>query len=166
MAKTVPTSYLPYLMLQSHTAGFRTGSIRYQNRIDPVSPAETRIVTRVNSWGFRDYDTAKKLFGSCSNFFLPIFQFRINIRIEPVRTASTRFNPQRKTAKTLVIYRMTFIVTIRIWSGWKWAEWVVIYATVTNSRISNRVHTELKPHRTGSTRIDPHRNTCQFLRSL
>jgi hypothetical protein len=26
------------LMLQSHTAGFRTGSIWYQNRIDPVSP--------------------------------------------------------------------------------------------------------------------------------
>jgi hypothetical protein len=42
------------------------------------------------------------------------FQFRINIRIEPVRTASTRFNPQGKTASTLVVYRMTFIVTIRI----------------------------------------------------
>jgi hypothetical protein len=34
---------------------------------------------------------------------------------------------------------------------------------VTNSRISNRVHTELKPHRPGSTRIDLHRNPCQFL---
>jgi hypothetical protein len=32
---------------------------------------------------------------------------------------------------------------------------VVIYATVTHSRISNLVHTELKPHRPGSTRIDP-----------
>jgi hypothetical protein len=50
--------------------------------------------------------------------FLQGFQFRINIRInigiEPVRTASTSFNPQRKTASTLVAYRMTFIVTIRV----------------------------------------------------
>jgi hypothetical protein len=46
--------------------------------------------------------------------FLQGFQFRINIRIEPVRTASTRFNPQRKTASTLVVFRMTFIITIRI----------------------------------------------------
>jgi hypothetical protein len=79
--------------------------------------------------------------------FLQGFQFRINIRIEPLRTASIRFNPQRKTASTLIAYRMTFIVTIRIWSGWKWAEWVVIYATVTHNQISNRVHTELKPYR-------------------
>jgi hypothetical protein len=34
---------------------------------------------------------------------------------------------------------------------------------VTQSRISKRVHTELKPYRPGSTRIDPHRNPCQFL---
>jgi hypothetical protein len=27
------------VMLQSHTAGFRTGSLQYQNHIDPVSPA-------------------------------------------------------------------------------------------------------------------------------
>jgi hypothetical protein len=34
-----PVSFYPFtVMLQSHTAGFRTGSIRYQNRIDPVSP--------------------------------------------------------------------------------------------------------------------------------
>jgi hypothetical protein len=46
--------------------------------------------------------------------FLQGFQFRINIRIEPFRTAPTRFNPQRKTASTLVAYRMTFKVTIRI----------------------------------------------------
>jgi hypothetical protein len=37
-------------------------------------------------------------------------------------------------------------------------------ATVTHSRISNRVHTELKPYRPSFTRIDPHRNPCQFLR--
>jgi hypothetical protein len=66
----------------------------------------------------------------------------------------------------------------------------MIYATVTHSRISNCVHTKLKPYRPGSTRIepgpygiktvstrfhpyrlgstciDPHRNTCQFLRIL
>jgi hypothetical protein len=46
--------------------------------------------------------------------FLQGCQFRINIRIEPVRTAPTRFNPQRKTASTLAAYRMTFKVTIRI----------------------------------------------------
>jgi hypothetical protein len=46
--------------------------------------------------------------------FLQGFQFRINIRIEPVRAAPTRFIPQRKTASTLVAYRMTFKVTIRI----------------------------------------------------
>jgi hypothetical protein len=68
------------------------------------------------------------------------FQFRINIRIEPARTASTRFNPQRKTASILVAYRMT--VTIRV----KMSRMVVIYTTVTHSRISNRVHTELKPY--------------------
>jgi hypothetical protein len=34
---------------------------------------------------------------------------------------------------------------------------------VTHSRISDQVHTELKPHQPGSTRIDPHRNPCQFL---
>jgi hypothetical protein len=46
--------------------------------------------------------------------FLQGFQFRINIRIEPVRTAPTRFKPQRKTALALVAYRMAFKVTIRI----------------------------------------------------
>jgi hypothetical protein len=34
---------------------------------------------------------------------------------------------------------------------------------VTHSQISNRVHTELKPYRPSSTRIDPHCNLCQFL---
>jgi hypothetical protein len=34
---------------------------------------------------------------------------------------------------------------------------------VTHSRISNRVHMELKPYRPCSTRIDPHCNPCQFL---
>jgi hypothetical protein len=42
------------------------------------------------------------------------FQFRINTRIETVRTAPTRFNPQRKTASTFVAYRMAFKVAIRI----------------------------------------------------
>jgi hypothetical protein len=36
-------------------------------------------------------------------------------------------------------------------------------ATVTHSRISNWVHTISKPYRPGFTRIDPHRNPCQFL---
>jgi hypothetical protein len=44
--------------------------------------------------------------------FLQGFQFCINIHIEPVRTAPTRFNPQRKTASTLVAYRMTFKVNL------------------------------------------------------
>jgi hypothetical protein len=35
-----------------------------------------------------------------------------------------------------------------------------INATVTHSRISNRVHTVSKPHRPGFTRTDPHRNPC------
>jgi hypothetical protein len=39
-------------------------------------------------------------------------------------------------------------------------------ATVTHSLISNRVHTVSKPYRPGFTRIDPHRNPCQFLRIL
>jgi hypothetical protein len=39
-----------------------------------------------------------------------------------------------------------------------------VYQMKTHSRISNRVHTELKPYRPGFTRIDPHRNPCQFLR--
>jgi hypothetical protein len=34
---------------------------------------------------------------------------------------------------------------------------------VIHSRISNRIHTELKLYRPGSTRTDPHRNPCQFL---
>jgi hypothetical protein len=38
------------------------------------------------------------------------------------------------------------------------------YATVTHNRISNWVHTVLKSYRPGFTRIDPHRNPCQFLR--
>jgi hypothetical protein len=42
------------------------------------------------------------------------FVEQMAIRIEPVRTALTRFNPQRKTASTIVVYRMTFIVTVRI----------------------------------------------------
>ena len=67
-------------------------------------------------------------------------------RFEPHRPSSTRSIYNR-------IDHMTFIVTIQIWSGWKWAEWVVIYATVTHSRISSRVHTELKPYRPDSTRI-------------
>jgi hypothetical protein len=37
-------------------------------------------------------------------------------------------------------------------------------ATVTHSRISNQVHTEIKLYQPGFTRIDPHRNLCQFLR--
>jgi hypothetical protein len=65
----------------------------------------------------------------------------------PASTCSVKLHPP--------LCRMTFIVTIRIWSRWKWAEWVVIYATVTHSRILNRVHTELKPYRPGSTRTDP-----------
>jgi hypothetical protein len=39
-----------------------------------------------------------------------------------------------------------------------------LYATVTHSRISNRVHTVSIPYRPCFTRIDPHRNPCQFLR--
>jgi hypothetical protein len=35
--------------------------------------------------------------------------------------------------------------------------------TVTHSKISNRVHAELKLYRPGSTRIYLHRNACQFL---
>jgi hypothetical protein len=93
----------------------------------------------------------KKRFGSCSKKFA-----RIAILYHyPYWTGSTRFNPQRKTASTLVACRMTFIVMIRIWSGWKWTKWLVFYATVTHSRISDRVQTELKPYRPGSTRIDP-----------
>jgi hypothetical protein len=108
-------------------------------------------------------------------------------RFQPHRPASTR---SVKPHPNFVAYRMTFKVTIRIWYGWKWAKWVMIYATVTHSRISNHVHTELKPYRPGSTLIepdpygiktvstrfhpywlsstciDPHRNTCQFLRIL
>jgi hypothetical protein len=55
----------------------------------------------------------KNFLGRVQNF-LQEFQFRINIRIEPVPTAPTRFNPQRKTASTFVAYRMTFKVTIQI----------------------------------------------------
>ena len=32
-----------------------------------------------------------------------------------------------------------------------------------HSRISNRVHTELKPYRPVCTRVDPHCKQCQFL---
>jgi hypothetical protein len=42
--------------------------------------------------------------------------------------------------------------------------WTGPNATVTHSRISNRVHTVSKSHRRGFTRIDPHRYPCQFLR--
>jgi hypothetical protein len=38
------------------------------------------------------------------------------------------------------------------------------YATVTRSQISNRVHTVSKPYRPDFTRMDLHRNPCQFLR--
>jgi hypothetical protein len=38
------------------------------------------------------------------------------------------------------------------------------YATVTHSRISNRVHSVSKPYRPRFSCIDPHRNLCQFLR--
>jgi hypothetical protein len=139
------------------------------NRVHTVSklhrPGFTRIDPHRNPCQFLRISWLRygeKTFWVMFKFFLQIFQFRINIRIEPVRTVSTRFNPQRKTASTFV-YHITFIVTIRIWSWWKWAKWEVIYATVTNRRISNRVHTELK---IVSTRFHPHRNTCQFLRIL
>jgi hypothetical protein len=92
------------LMLQSHTAGFWTGSIRYQNRIDPVSPALIRIVTRVNSWGFRDYNTAKKRFGSCSKIFCKYFNsvsISVLNRFELHRPASTRsVKPHRPLSYT------------------------------------------------------------------
>jgi hypothetical protein len=84
------------LMLQSHATEFRTRSIRYQNRIDPVSVSipEDSVTT-----------IRRKTFCCHVQKFLQIFRFRINIRIKPVQTASTRFNPQRKTASTLVVYR-------------------------------------------------------------
>ena len=40
---------------------------------------------------------------------------------------------------------------------------VHIYATVIHGRISNRVHTELKPYRPGSIRINTYRNPWEFL---
>jgi hypothetical protein len=58
---------------------------------------------------------------------------------------------------------MTFIVTIQIWSGWKWAEWMVIFATATHSQILNRVHTELKPYQPSSICIVTRVNSWGFL---
>jgi hypothetical protein len=126
--------------------------------LKPYRPGFTRIDPHRNPCQFLRIPWLRygeKTFLARVQKFLQGFQFHINIRIEPVRTAPTRFNPQRKTASTLAAYHMTFKVTIRIWSGWKWAKWVMIYATVTHSWISNRVHTELKPYRPGSTRIEP-----------
>jgi hypothetical protein len=65
----------------------------------------------------------RKSFGHVQKFLQGI-QLCINIRIDSVRTALTRFNPKRKNASTLVVYCMTFIVMIQIRSEWKQAELV------------------------------------------
>jgi hypothetical protein len=107
----------------------------------------------------------KKLIGHVQKI-LQGFQFRFNIRIEPVRTASTRFNPQRKTALTLVAYRMAFILTIRILIRVKMSRMggdlcyshkqpdfePVPYGIKT---VSTRFH----PYRPGSSRIVPRVNS-------
>jgi hypothetical protein len=49
------------------------------------------------------FDMEEKKFWSYLEF-LHGFQFCINIRIEPVLTALTSINPQRKTALTLAVY--------------------------------------------------------------
>jgi hypothetical protein len=103
----------------------------------------------------------RKTFWVMFKIFLHIFQFCINIRIEPLRTASTRFNPQRKTASTLVVYRMTFIVTDLI---------RVKMSRMGGNLCYSRKQPDFEPGpygiKTVSTRFHPHRNTCQFLRIL
>jgi hypothetical protein len=88
--------------------------------------------------------------------FLRGFQFRINIRIEPVRTATTCFNPQRKTASTLIAYRMTFIVTILVKMSRMGGD---LYYSRTEPDFEpgqygiKTVSTRPHPYRPGSTRI-------------
>jgi hypothetical protein len=81
--------------------GIITVSIRFHPH---CNPCQFQRILRLR------YSEKKNFLGHVQKC-LQGFQFRINICIEPVRTASTRFNPQRKTASTLVTYSMAFIVS-------------------------------------------------------
>jgi hypothetical protein len=98
----------------------------------------------------------KKNFLGFVQKFLQGFQFRINIRIEPVRTASTRFNPQRKTASTLVAYHMIFIVTIRVKMSRRGGNLFYSHTQPDFEPVPygiKTVSTRFQPYRPGSTRI-------------
>ena len=66
--------HFPFIMgrIPNATVTYSRISNRVHAELKPYRPGFTCIVTRVNSWGFCDYDTAKKLFGSCSKIFARI----------------------------------------------------------------------------------------------
>jgi hypothetical protein len=100
--------------------------------------------------------------------FLQGFQFRINICIEPVRTASTRVNPQRKTASTLVIHShdpdLIRVKMSRMGGNLSYSHKQQVFepGPYKFKTVSTRFH----PYQPGSTRIDPHRSMCQLLKIL
>jgi hypothetical protein len=69
---------------------------RISNQVHTVSkpyrPGFTRMDPHLNPCQFLRIPWRRKIFLGHFQIFLQIFQFCINIRIEPVRTASTRFN--------------------------------------------------------------------------
>jgi hypothetical protein len=60
-------------------------------------------------------------------------------------------------------FNLSSLLLHRFYSVWYLHAWFS-NATVTYSRIPNRVHTVSKPYRPRFTRVDQHHNPCQFLR--